>query len=146
MEMLKRFACNRSGIASKRCGTTGSFLLRPHNFPIQSDVTEVKKIQQLPAFTGKNHSGNEKERKQQHEVQTLCRSQRRAVFPATSREAAGSGWEVRVWKQENKRVRPHAAVLAFISTTIGRALLLQQTGAVTLIFFVFFRQMLTTTL
>lgn len=42
-----------------------------------SDVTEVKKIQQLPAFT-ENHSGKKKWKKttQQREVQTLCQSQR----------------------------------------------------------------------
>lgn len=88
-----------------------------------SDVTEVKKIQQLPAFT-ENHSGKKKWKKttQQREVQTLCQSQRHCAawtgFLQSCRQE-----KVRkrsVSENKKKHVRPHEATLAFNTTIICR--------------------------
>lgn len=90
-----------------------------------SDVTEVKKIQQLPAFT-ENHSGKKKWKKKNNnpttwgtntvpKSETLCCLDR---FPAILQAGEGEE-EVRVWKQE-EHVRPHEATLAFNTTIICR--------------------------
>lgn len=95
-----------------------------------SDVTEVKKIQQLPAFT-ENHS-EKKKRKKKHEKNNIMRYKHCAkvrdtgcaavtrflpsIHPSIQAGRQGEGRKgSRAWKQET-HVRPHGATFAFNAT------------------------------